>query len=454
MKALKVLLLVALVMGLVVPLNVSAQDGEDLLFPIGEGPFTWSDLDPFMEMDLGGEEFIFFGPWQRTEATAMEEIVKYFNYATGANAIYVGSDSFEQQIVIDVEGGNPPGVAAFPQPGLAADIAKRGGLVPLSDDTKNYVLENFGAGQSWVDLATYPDENGDDQFYAVFYNVNLKSIVWYVPDEFDENGYEVPTTWEELIALSDQMVADGTTPWCIGIGSQAATGWPATDWVEDIMLRTAGPDLYDQWVLNEIPFTDPAVKNAIEIYGSIARNPDYVNGGTDAVVTTDFRDSPAGLFTAPPECFMHRQASFISANFPEDVEVGVDADFFYFPPIDESLGNPVLGGGTLLAITDDSPGAQALVAFLGTALANELGASQAGFLSAHKGMNLDAYQTDTQRKQGEILVNADVFRFDGSDLMPGAIGAGAFWTAMVDYSNGASVDEVTEAVQTAWDDIK
>jgi alpha-glucoside transport system substrate-binding protein len=196
------------------------------------------------------------------------------------------------------------------------------------------------------------------------------------------------------------------------------------------------------------------VKHAIELYGSIARNPDYVNGGPDAVVTTDFRDSPAGLFTTPPECFMHRQASFISANFPEDVEVGVDADFFYFPPIDPQWGSPVLGGGTLLAITNDTPGAQALVSFLSTALANELGASQAGFLGAHKGMNPDAYQTDIQRKQGQILVNADVFRFDGSDLMPGAIGAGAFWTAMVDYTNGASVDEVTQAVQDAWDDIK
>lgn len=452
MKALKILLLVALVMGFVVPFNASAQ--EDFLFPVGEGPFTWSVLDEFSEMDLEGEEIIFFGPWQRTEATAVEEIIKYFNDATGANAIYVGSDSFEQQIVIDIEGGNPPDLAAFPQPGLAANVAERGGLIPLSDEVKDLVLENYAAGESWVDLATYPNENGEETFYAIFYNVNLKSIVWYVPDEFAENGYEIPATWEEMMALSDQMVLDGTTPWCIGIGSQAATGWPATDWVEDIMLRTAGPELYDQWVTNEIPFTHPAVVNAIELYGSIARNPQYVNGGVDAVVTTDFRDSPAGLFTTPPECFMHRQASFIAANFPEDVEVGVDADFFYFPPIDEELGNPVLGAGTLIAMTKNTPGAQALLEFLLSPLAHELWAAQGGFLTPLKTMNLDAYQTPTLRKQGEILLNADVFRFDGSDLMPGAIGAGAFWTAMVDYTNGASVEEVTQAVQEAWDDIK
>jgi alpha-glucoside transport system substrate-binding protein len=451
-KTLSLLLVLAFAFGLMAISTVSAQD--DLVFPIGEGPFTWSDLDRFNEMDLGGEEIVFFGPWLRTEGEAVENIVAYFNQAANANVKYVASDSFEQQIVIDVQGGNPPNIAAFPQPGLAANIASIDGLVPLSDDIKQYVLDNYAAGQSWVDLATYANSAGEKNFYAIFYNVNLKSIVWYVPDEFEENGYEIPTTWDELIALSDQIVADGGTPWCIGIGSQAATGWPATDWVEDIMLRTVGGEVYDQWVTNEIPFTDERVKNAIELYGSVARNEAYVAGGSAAVVTTDFRDSPAGLFTIPPQCYMHRQASFIAANFPEDVEVGVDADFFYFPPIDPQFGNPVLGAGTLLAVTKDSPATQAFMEFLLSPLAHELWAAQGGFLTPLKTINLDAYQTDTQRKQGEILLNADLFRFDGSDLMPAAIGAGAFWTAMVDYTNGASVDDVTQFVQDAWDDIK
>ncbi|MBZ0302772.1 MAG: ABC transporter substrate-binding protein [Anaerolineae bacterium] len=451
-RTLGLLLVLTFTFGLLAVGVVGAQD--DVLYPIGEGPFTWSDLDAFNSMDLGGEEVVFFGPWLRTEGDAVNNIVKYFNEATGANVKYVGSDSFEQQIIIDIQGGNPPNLAAFPQPGLAANAASIGGLVPLSDATKQYVLDNYAAGQSWVDLATYPDQNGDPQFDAVFYNVNLKSIVWYVPEEFADNGYEIPTTWDEMIALSDQIVADGGTPWCIGIGSQAATGWPATDWVEDIMLRTQTPDVYDQWVTNEIPFTDDRVKNAIELFGSIAKNDAYVAGGAQAVVTTDFRDSPAGLFTIPPQCYMHRQASFIAANFPEDVEVGVDADFFYFPPIDESLGKPVLGAGTLVAVTKDSPATQAFLDFLLTPLAHELWAAQGGFLTPLKTINLDSYQTPTLRKQGEILLNADVFRFDGSDLMPAAIGAGAFWTAMVDYVNGASVDEVTQFVQDAWDDIK
>lgn len=436
--------------------SVSAQvDYTDPFGILDDDRFSVGDLEHFEMMDFGGEEVIFFGPWLRSEGETFASLVTYFNEATNANVVYVASDSLEQQIVIDVEGRNPPNLAALPQPGLAAVLASRDpGLIPLSDSIRDYVLENYAAGQSWVDLSTYPDPNGDPQFYAVFFNVNLKSIVWYVPDEFADNGYEIPTTWDELVALSDQIVADGGTPWCIGLGSGDATGWPATDWVEDIMLRTVPADVYDAWVLNEIPFTDERVVNAIELFGSIARNEDYVNGGVQAVTTTDFRDSPAGLFTTPPQCYMHRQASFIAANFPETVEVGVDANFFYFPQIDPELGNPVLGAGTLITVTKDSPATQAFLEFLLSPFANEAMMSQGGFLTPHTGANLDAYATPVLRSQGEILVNADVFRFDASDLMPGAIGAGAFWTAMVNYVNGESVEDITQFVQNAWDDIR
>lgn len=453
LKRLMVMFMLVTMIVAVVP-SVIAQ-GDDLLFPIGEGPFTWSDLEQFQGYDMGGEEVIFFGPWQTADNDSLQNVIAYFNsVVTNGSVTYIGSDSFEQQIVIDIDSGDPPNLAAFPQPGLAANLAADGGLVPMGDDIQQYVLDNYAAGQSWVDLATYPNDAGEDTFYGVFYNVNLKSLVWYSPDNFDDAGYEVPETWDDLIALSDQMVADGGTPWCLGIGSEAATGWPATDWVEDIMLRTQPIEVYNQWISNELPFTDDAVKNAIEVFGSVARNDDYVAGGSTAVATTDFRDSPQGLFTVPPECYMHRQASFIAAFFPDDVEVGVDADFFYFPPIDEAMGRPVLGGGTVVTITKDSEATRTFLNFLLTPLASELWMAQAGFLTPHTGANLEAYSTDVLRKQGEILVNADTFGFDGSDLMPGAIGAGAFWTGMVDYVNGASVDDITEAVQTAWDDIK
>ncbi|MEL6701016.1 MAG: ABC transporter substrate-binding protein, partial [Pseudomonadota bacterium] len=284
---------------------------------------------------------------------------------------------------------------------------------------------------------------------------NLKSLVWYNPQNFEDAGYEVQNTMEDLKALTEQMVADGETPWCIGLGSGAATGWPATDWVEDMMLRTVEPAVYDQWVTNEIPFDDPRVVAAIEEFGYFARDDAKVAGGAGAVATTDFRDSPDGMFTSPPQCYMHRQASFIPAFMPEDVEIGVDADFFYFPGFAEKdLGNPVLGGGTLMAITDASDATSELMEYMQLPLAHEVMMAQTGFLTPHKGVNSDAYLNGSLRKQGDILVNATTFRFDGSDLMPGGVGAGTFWTGMVDYAGGKDAAAVAADIQASWDALK
>ncbi|RED17947.1 ABC transporter substrate-binding protein [Pontivivens insulae] len=433
-----------------------ADGHADLMIAPGEGDFSWDSYTAFAEStDLTGQTIEMTGAWTGVEAEKVDAVFAYFAAATGAEVNYSGSDSFEQDIVISTSAGSAPDIAFFPQPGLAADLAGQGALFPLADGTMEFVAENYAAGQSWVDLGTYADANGDDQLYGLFYRVDLKSLVWFSPDAFDENGYDIPETMEELKELTDQIVADGGTPWCIGLGSGAATGWPATDWVEDLLLRTAEPSVYDAWVANEIPFDDPAIVNAIEEFGYFARNDDYVNGGAEAVANTDFRDSPAGLFTFPPECYMHRQASFIPAFFPEGTEVGEDVDFFYFPAYEsEDLGRPVLGAGALAAVTNDTPAAAAMIEFLKLPIAHELWMTQGGFLTAHGGVNLDMYATDSERAQGEILANATTFRFDGSDLMPGEIGAGAFWTGMVDYTTGTDAGTVAAAIQERWDSIQ
>lgn len=437
-------------------ISVGALANAQMPFAEGEGGFNWDSYAAFAAAhDLAGQSVTIAGPWLSPEADRFDILLSYFEAATGANATYTGSDSFEQQIVIDAEAGSAPNIAVFPQPGLAAVMAGNGLLTPLGPDMAGWVNENYAAGSSWVDLGTYADASGADQFYGFFFNVNVKSLVWYVPENFEDAGYEVPATMEDLLALSEQIVADGETPWCIGLGSGAATGWPATDWVEDIMLRTQTPEVYDAWVANEIPFDDPRVVNAIETFGMFARNDDWVQGGAGAVATTDFRDSPTGLFTSPPGCYMHRQASFIPAFFPEGTVVGEDADFFYFPAFaGEDLGNPVLGGGTLMAITDLNDATLAFLEFLKTPFAHEVMMAQGGFLTPHSGVNLEAYSSAVEAGQGEILLNATTFRFDGSDLMPGAIGAGAFWTGMVDYAGGADATAVAAAIQRSWDALK
>ena len=436
--------------------SMAHADGH-LAFAPGEGPFSWDAYNAWAENapDLSGETVTIFGPWLSPEDEYLNVMFAYFEDATGADIVYTGSDSFEQQIMIDAQAGSPPNIAVFPQPGLAANMAEQGLLSPLGDDAAAWVAENYAAGPSWVDLGTYADESGADQFYGFFFNVNVKSLVWYVPENFEDAGYDVPETMEDLIALSEEMIANGDTPWCIGLGSGAATGWPATDWVEDIMLRTQSPETYDAWVSNELAFNSPEVINAIETFGMFAKNDDMVSGGAGAVGSTDFRDSPAGLFTSPAQCMMHKQASFIPAFMPEGTEIGVDADFFYFPSFaGEDLGNPVLGGGTLMSVTDTSDATMEFMAYLQQPISHEMMMAQTGFLTPHSGVNLDAYADATLRGQGEILLNATTFRFDASDLMPGAIGAGTFWTGMVDYVGGASAEDVANAIQESWDGIK
>ncbi|TYB91094.1 ABC transporter substrate-binding protein [Oceaniovalibus sp. ACAM 378] len=426
-----------------------------LPFAVGEGDFSWDSLEPIKEIDLSGQQLTVFGPWLGPDQGFAENVLAYFADATGADVRYVGSDSFEQQIMVDAEAGSAPNVAVFPQPGLAADMARRGFLTPLGSDTGDWIKENYAAGQSWVDLGTYANEDGNDELFGFFYKVDVKSLVWYSPENFEDAGYDVPETMEDLKALTQQIVDDGETPWCIGLGSGGATGWPATDWVEDMMLRTQSPRDYDKWVTNELKFDDPEVVGAIEEFGWFARNDAFVAGGAGAVASTDFRDSPKGLFSSPPQCYMHRQASFIPAFFPEGTVVGDDADFFYFPAYEEKdLGKPVLGAGTLWAITKDSPAAHALIDFLQTPIAHELWMAQSGFLTPHKTANTDVFADDSQRALNDILLNATTFRFDGSDLMPGGVGAGAFWTGMVDYTGGKDAKEVATAIQNSWDALK
>lgn len=425
-------------------------------FVVGEGDFSWESYTEFADTyDLTGQTVEITGPWTGNEKEKVDKAFSYFTSATGATVNYSGSDSFEQDIVISARSGSAPNLAVFPQPGLASDLAGQGLLTPLPEGSAEWIKDNYAAGQSWVDLGTYADAEGNDQMYGLFYRVDVKSLVWYSPEAFDEAGYDIPETMEELKELTDLIVEEGGTPWCIGLGSGAATGWPATDWVEEMMLRTQSPEDYDAWVSNEMKFDDPKVVAAIEEFGAFARNDAYVDGGASAVANTDFRDSPTGLFSIPPKCYMHRQASFIPAFFPEGTTVGDEVDFFYFPAYaGKDFGKPVLGAGTVFAITNPSEATNAFIEFLKTPIAHELWMAQGGFLTAHAGVNPDTYLEDSLRAQGDILLSATTFRFDASDLMPGEIGAGAFWTGMVDYTTGASAEDVAKGIQDRWDTIQ
>ena len=376
-----------------------------------------------------------------------------FEECTGATINYEGSREFEAQLPVKLEAGNPPDVAYIPQPGFLETLVERfpDSIQPVGEDAESNVDEFYN--ESWKGYGTV-----DDTYYAVPVGANAKSFVWYSPGFFEENSYDIPETWDELIALTDQMVSDhpDVQPWCAGIESGDATGWPATDWLEDAMLRTVTPEEYDDWISNDLKFNDPKVLEALEMVGTILKDPDYVNGGfgnVETIATTPFGD--AGLPILDGQCFLHRQASFYQANWPDGTEVAEDGDVFafYFPGSDADV-KPMLGGGEFAAAFRDAPEVQAFQAYLTSPEWSNAKAkvSEAGWLSANEELDPENLVSPIDQLAFELLTDEDtVFRFDASDLMPGEVGAGTFWAEMTNWIALDKPDqEVLDDIQAGW----
>ena len=408
--------------------------------------------DSYTDVDVSGTEVSVWGAPTGDEGASIQATFDIYGAAEDATVTYTGSDSIEQDTRIAVDGGAPPDIFITPQPGSICEFAGNGDLVSLEDMGFDIAALEAAHGAYLMGLGEC-----DGSHYTIPTNTNYKSIIWYNKPAFEAGGYEIPTTWDELLALSQQILDDGTTPWCIGFGSEAATGWPGTDWIEDIMVRTAGADVYNQWTSHEIPFNDPAVVHAFDLFGEIMFADGFVLGGADGVAAIDFRDAPDPMFNDPPSCMLHRQASFIANFFPEGVVPGTDADFFDFPDID---GSGAMGGGELAMVFNDRPEVRALLAAyadvpLQCVQAAPKGHGVAGIerISANANTPADCYESDTVRKQAEAVAAAlgnNSFVFDGSDLMPSAVGQGSFWTGMVDWSRGTPAQEVADAIEASW----
>jgi alpha-glucoside transport system substrate-binding protein len=358
--------------------------------------------------------------------------------------------NFEQQFQIRAKGGTLD-VAAVPQPGAIPKLVDQGSIVSLEDMGFNIDDLKQTLGESFVELGAYKGKH-----YGIPTNINLKSMVWYPKKAFDAKGYKVPETWDDLLALSDQIKADGSTPWCVGFGSEGSTGWPATDWVEDIMLRTAGPETYDKWWKHEIPFNDPSVKTAAEDFGKIMFTDGYVLGGAKNTPSIAFGDAPLPMFQNPPKCWLHRQASFIAASFPTSAKAGVDYDWFQFPPIDQQ---GTLFGGELTVVGKNGNRPE-VVDFLKRFLAEDVqcemgGVAASSRISPNVDVKSSCYTNKILADASEILSKSlkdGTGRFDASDLMPAAVGSGSFWTGMVKYvQNGpSSLDGVLNDIENSW----
>jgi alpha-glucoside transport system substrate-binding protein len=402
-----------------------------------------------MAGEFTGTSVSMMGPFTDEDEVKFNNAVAEFEATSGIDIQYTGTKEFEATISVRVDAGDAPDIVDFPQPGLLGNFVASGKVLNVLDFIDEAKLQS-NYNQSWLDMATMQGPDGP-VMAGVWHRFNGKSLVWYPKDDFDAAGYEVPQTWDELIALSDLIVDDGDAPWCVGIESGAATGWPATDWMEEVMLRTTSLENYDAWVKGELPFSSPEVKNAAETLAGVWFTEGYVLGGQAGIVSTFFGDAPTPMFEDPPRCWLHKQGNFITSFFPAGTEAGVDYDFFYLPPIDEAYGKPFLVAGDIMAGFNDRDEVRAVMEYFSTgeSVRGWLGAG--GALSPHIDASLDWYGNDVERGVAALVQESTSFRFDGSDLMPGEVGAGSFWKGMTDWASGAvELDTALEEIDASW----
>lgn len=375
---------------------------------------------------LTGEEVTVIGSWGDAEQDNFLAMVKPWEDRTGAKVKYTGSRGLGAYLTTAVASGTLPDLAGLPGPGEMLQFAKAGALKPLDDvlDMATYRADTVPA---LVDLGTV-----DGKVVGVFMKLSVKGFIWYNTANYDGT---VPATWDDVMAIDP---APAKSLFCVALESAADSGWPGTDWVEDFLIRQAGPDVYDSWVAGTTKWTDPAIKTAFESFGKVLQSS---FGGKAYQNSTYFGDGGNELFTNPPGCKFHHQASFMSSFFQESGGAAAgDYDFFTMPEINSEFAGALTGGGDLFGLFSDKPAAKDLLKYLVTAEAQQIWADKGGFVSANT--KVTTYPNPVEQKSADAIKGATVFRFDGGDLMPGTMKA-AFFAALVKFAeNPGDLDQI------------
>lgn len=431
----------------------------------GEPPFDvpagYTHLAAALDGAYDGESVTIMSQWIAEDGERFREAMRPFEDATGITVQMDGVADYTTTLVARAEGGNPPDVAQVAQPGLMRTLAENGHLVALDGwmDTDQLAAD---FGDAWLEMTT-----ADGATYGITWGAFTKSVVWYPAKAFEAAGYEVPTTWDDLIALSDEIKATGDAPWCISVEQGDASGWPATDWVEDVLLRTAPPEVYDEWATGQRDFSDPEVAAAFEKTAEILFTDGYAYGGPTWMNETWVGSTPLPMFHGQdgPDCWFHKQATWIADFFLADPNAAADdpeaerlapgeeAKFFVLPGIDEEFGTPVLGAADQFVAFNDREPVRALLEYLATPAAVEPMIAAGGFISPNESVPDDWYQDYSSQQSAAILAEATTLRDDASDGMPAAVGS-AFNSAMVDWirTEGANTDEILARLDAVeWD---
>ena len=400
----------------------------------------------------GGDDSVeIIGAIGATNAEGLQEEVARIAEETGIDVTYNTLPDFDTVIQSRVRGNNAPDIALFPQPGVLFDLAQGGNVQALDDlvDVEAIAGELIpGVGEVGISPA-------DDKTYGIPISINVKSVVWAPTPEFSDT-YEVPASHQELVELSEQIESDGTPPWCFAFEAQQATGWYVTDWIEEYVLRIGGPDYYDQWVRHEVPFNDDTVKQAAEAFEELVLADGNAVLDRPGMAATRWEDAMQPLVADPPGCYMARQGNFIIGFWPTEVQQAAQdyVETFLLPPYEGGFdGQPVLGGGDLAAAFNDDENTKTVLEALYT---SEFGAVWAGsegseFLSPYPDFDGSAYSNELTAEIAGLITEADAFRFDGSDQMPGQVGAGTFWTEMTAWVSGQTdLDTALQNIEDSW----
>jgi alpha-glucoside transport system substrate-binding protein len=404
----------------------------------------------------------FFAGYDDVEVEALRNEFEAFTAETGIEVRLTGNPAFHDYVADSLAAGDPPDIAVLPQPGLVRDLARDGHLIDLG----TYMdVEQLKADQSpyLVSLGTVGADGSwpapDGATYGAFVSLDVKSLIWYPKPELRTASYQIPQTWDELIALSDQLVGEGHTPWCLGWESGFADGWPGTDWIENLVLMGAGPEVYDRWTFHQLPFDSPPVRDAFDRLGQILFSDGYVANGA---VTAPFERAQVPMLKDPPGCWLYQFPSFAAGFIPSGA-AGETTDVFPFPTIGDGVRG-LIGGGDMIGVFSDRPEVRELVRYMLGATYGAGPATTGRFISANRGFDLANYDEPFVRQQAELIdaaLAADAFRFDASDLMPPPIGAplrpedvGLFWGAMMRYATEGpeSLDAILAELDAAWPD--
>ena len=400
--------------------------------------------------NLNGAHVRVLGLWSGPELDSFMTVKATWEKDTGGIVDWEGTQDLPDILIARVQAGNPPDIAILPNPGLMQQLAKEGKLVPLNSFMDmNQVNKDYAP--AWIDLGSY-----DGKLYAIFYKVANKATIWYNPKAFAAANYPVPKTWEDMIKLADKMIADGHTPFSIVAESGAASGWPLTDWISEIVLNNCGPDLYDKWITGEIPWTDACIKQSFEMFDKIVQTKGYMLGGSQGILATNDANGTYPMYTEPPTAYMDYLASFaqgfIASKYP-NLNAGDDYNFFTFPTINPKYVGAVTIGADVPVMVNDTPAARSFMNYLAGAQAQEAWVKLGGFTSVNRSVSLDTYPDSVARAVAKGLTEAKISRFGAGDMMPASLQK-AWWKDMLELVKDPSkldsiLDSLTSVAKSA-----